>query len=311
MHRAEGAGIHRVLPRVAQDKKLPRAQDERVRGALRPGVGSREAVAAALGDAVDVGDAAAQLHAVAGDSHHPSHGGVPVRQAQKHRVPALAASREAQIDQGRAAPVAGAHPVVAHKRKAEQQPSRDKQQEYAEKFMEVCEYINAHFSEDLKLEDVAEMAGFSKFHFTRLFKQFTGKTIARPKFEELINQQLQSGDTLIVCKLDRFARNVSEGVTTIKKLFNKGVRVHVLNVGLLENTAMGNFFITTLLAVAELERCMILERTASGKEIARMRSGYKEGRPKQITPEIIKQIKRCVLGGTGDQQDDVVQIQQK
>ena len=110
-------------------------------------------------------------------------------------------------------------------------------------------------------------------------EQFTGKTIARPKFEELINQQLRSGDTLIVCKLDRFARNVSEGVTTIKQLFNKGVRVHVLNVGLLENTAMGNFFITTLLAVAELERCMILERTASGKEIARMRSGYKEGRP--------------------------------
>lgn len=42
---------------------------------------------------------------------------------------------------------------------------------------------------------------------------------------------------------------------------------------------MGNFFITTLLAVAELERCMILERTASGKEIARLREGYKEGRP--------------------------------
>lgn len=110
-------------------------------------------------------------------------------------------------------------------------------------------------------------------------EQYTGKTIARPLFEKLINQQLQSGDTLIVCKLDRFARNVTEGIAIIKELFRKGVRVHVLNVGLLENTAMGNFFITTLLAVAELERCMILERTASGKEIARRQSGYKEGRP--------------------------------
>ena len=109
-------------------------------------------------------------------------------------------------------------------------------------------------------------------------EQFTGKTTERPKFEKLI-KQLKSGDTLIVCKLDRFARNVTEGIAIIKELFRKGVRVHVLNVGLLENTAMGNFFITTLLAVAELERCMILERTASGKEIARMRSGYKEGRP--------------------------------
>ena len=42
---------------------------------------------------------------------------------------------------------------------------------------------------------------------------------------------------------------------------------------------MGNFFITTLLAVAELERCMILERTAAGKEIAKTRDGFKEGRP--------------------------------
>ena len=110
-------------------------------------------------------------------------------------------------------------------------------------------------------------------------EQFTGKTTARPKFDDLIKNRIQKGDTLIVTKLDRFARNVTEGIATIKHLFNKGARIHVLNVGLLENTAMGNFFITTLLAVAELERCMILERTASGKEIARMRSGYKEGRP--------------------------------
>ena len=110
-------------------------------------------------------------------------------------------------------------------------------------------------------------------------EQFTGKTTVRPKFENLILNQLKSGDTLVVTRLDRLARNVTEGVSTIRGLFNKNVRVHVLNVGLLENTAMGNFFITTLLAVAELERCMILERTAAGKEIAKTRDGFKEGRP--------------------------------
>ena len=110
-------------------------------------------------------------------------------------------------------------------------------------------------------------------------EQFSGKTTVRPKFEKLIKEQLGTGDTLIVTKLDRFARNVTEGISTIRFLFDKGVKVHVLNVGLLENTAMGNFFITTLLAVAELERCMILERTSSGKEIARTREGYREGRP--------------------------------
>ena len=104
-------------------------------------------------------------------------------------------------------------------------------------------------------------------------EQFTGKTTLRPKFDELVHKTLQSGDTLVVCKLDRFARNVTEGISNvtegisvIRELFGKGVKVHVLNVGLLENTAMGNFFITTLLAVAELERCMILERTNAGRE---------------------------------------------
>jgi DNA invertase Pin-like site-specific DNA recombinase len=57
------------------------------------------------------------------------------------------------------------------------------------------------------------------------------------------------------------------------------VKVHVLNVGLLEDTAMGNFFITTLLAVAELERNMIVERTQAGKAIARTKDGFREGRP--------------------------------
>ncbi|MBR1523787.1 MAG: helix-turn-helix transcriptional regulator [Lachnospiraceae bacterium] len=57
--------------------------------------------------------------------------------------------------------------------------SKGKQQEYAEKFTNVCEYINEHFAEDLTLEDTAEISGFSKFHFARLFKQFTGKTFYR------------------------------------------------------------------------------------------------------------------------------------
>ena len=43
---------------------------------------------------------------------------------------------------------------------------------------------------------------------------------------------------------------------------------------------MGNFFITALLAVAELERAMIYERTVAGKEIARTKYGFKEGRPR-------------------------------
>lgn len=111
-------------------------------------------------------------------------------------------------------------------------------------------------------------------------EQFTGSTTDRPKFEQLIND-LQHGDKLVVTKLDRFARNVTEGIEVVRTLFARGVKVHVLNVGLLEDTSMGNFFLTTLLAVAELERNMIVERTQAGKEIAKTKDGFKDGRPRK------------------------------
>jgi AraC-like DNA-binding protein len=48
-----------------------------------------------------------------------------------------------------------------------------RQKEYTDKFISVCSYITEHCTEDLSLEMVATLAGFSKYHFTRLFKQFT------------------------------------------------------------------------------------------------------------------------------------------
>lgn len=48
-----------------------------------------------------------------------------------------------------------------------------KQKEYLDKITQICSYINEHYTEDLTLEDIAERAGFSKFHFTRLFRQVT------------------------------------------------------------------------------------------------------------------------------------------
>lgn len=50
---------------------------------------------------------------------------------------------------------------------------------------------------------------------------------------------------------------------------------------------MRKFFLTTLFAVAEMERSMIIERTQSGKEIAKSKSGYSEERPKDYTQEQI------------------------
>ncbi|REB10035.1 recombinase family protein [Sporosarcina sp. BI001-red] len=113
-------------------------------------------------------------------------------------------------------------------------------------------------------------------------EKFTGTSTDRPQLKELLNI-LQGGDKLVVTKLDRLARNTREGIDLINSLFEKGVKVHVLNVGLLEDTSMGRFFLTTLLAVAEMERNMIVERTQEGKAIARLNPNYREGRKPTYT----------------------------
>ena len=91
-------------------------------------------------------------------------------------------------------------------------------------------------------------------------EKFTGTQTERPELNALMGK-LAAGDKLIMTKLDRLARNTKEGIEIIEQLFARNVRVHVLNVGLLENTTMGRFFLQTLLAVAEMERNIIIERS--------------------------------------------------
>lgn len=51
---------------------------------------------------------------------------------------------------------------------------KQKQQSYIDIFFNLCTYMNEHCTEDLVLDDLAAMTGFSKSHFIRLFKEFAG-----------------------------------------------------------------------------------------------------------------------------------------
>lgn len=113
-------------------------------------------------------------------------------------------------------------------------------------------------------------------------EHFTGTKTDRPQFNKLLGQ-LKDGDTLVVTKLDRLARNTRDAIDTVKDLFEKGVKVHVLNMGLVEDTPTGNLIFTVMMAFAQFERDMIVERTQEGKAIARQKEGFKEGRPNKYT----------------------------
>lgn len=111
---------------------------------------------------------------------------------------------------------------------------------------------------------------------------FTGTKLERPQFNKLVSE-LTAGDTIIVCKLDRFARSVGQATELITELIDKGVTVDVCNLGILDNSSMSTFMRNILLSFAQFERDMIVERTQEGKAIARLRDDYREGRPKKFS----------------------------
>lgn len=104
----------------------------------------------------------------------------------------------------------------------------------------------------------------------------------REKFEALI-ENMQPGDLLCCTKLDRFCRTTKEGLQYIDALLDRECSIHILNMGLIENTAMGRLIVTQLLAFAEFERAQIVERTQEGRERARKQEGYKDGRKPKFT----------------------------
>lgn len=106
---------------------------------------------------------------------------------------------------------------------------------------------------------------------------FTGTKVDRPQFNELL-KTVQSGDTIIATKLDRISRSASQGIKLVDDLLDKGVSLHILNMGVMNNTPTGKLIRNIMFSFAEFERDMIVERTSEGKAIARQKEDYREGR---------------------------------
>lgn len=111
---------------------------------------------------------------------------------------------------------------------------------------------------------------------------FTGTKMIRPEFNKVLDE-LKAGDTIVVTKLDRFARSVSQASDLITELIDRGIRVDVCNLGILDNSSMSTLMRNILLSFAQFERDMIVERTQEGKAIAKLKDGFVEGRPKKYT----------------------------
>ena len=140
---------------------------------------------------------------------------------------------------------------------------------------------------DQKLEnqiDLLKSAGADKI----FQEKYTGTTTQRPEFQKLLNE-LKVNDTLIVTKLDRFARNTTEALELIQKLFKQNIKVNILNMGVIDNTPTGQLIFTIFSAFAQFERDLIVTRTQECKMYAREHDpNFREGRPRTYSDEQIQ-----------------------
>lgn len=94
-----------------------------------------------------------------------------------------------------------------------------KQNEYMEKIMMVCNHITEHCTEDLDVESIAKLAGFSKFHFSRVFKQLTGLSC----YKYLLQKRLTYAEQLLIgpdiSMTDAAMRSGFKSISSFNRIF--------------------------------------------------------------------------------------------
>lgn len=118
----------------------------------------------------------------------------------------------------------------------------------------------------------------------------SGALATRPQLAALLDYA-KSGDTIVVCRLDRLGRSLRHLVATVTELGERGVGVRSLHEQLATDTAAGRLAFHVFGALAEFERDLIRERTQAGLAAARAR-GRRGGRPTAMTAERLRAAQR-------------------
>lgn len=127
----------------------------------------------------------------------------------------------------------------------------------------------------------------------------SGATTKRPAFQQMLDY-VREGDTIVVCSMDRLARNLSDLLSITTELHAKGINIKFLKENILLDAsgtehAMTRLLMSMLGAVAEFERSLIRERQREGIELAKKRSAYKGRKP--TDPSIIEKARSKIQQG--------------
>jgi DNA invertase Pin-like site-specific DNA recombinase len=152
-------------------------------------------------------------------------------------------------------------------------------------------------SEDQNLERQLEQ--FRAAKVDKIFSdQVSGKTTERPQLQALL-AYVREEDTLVVCSMDRLARNLADLKRLVDDLNKKGVIVRFIKENLSfsgDDSPMSKLLLNLLGAVAEFERELIRERQREGVAIAK-RAGVYKGRKPALTPAQAQELQQKVANG--------------
>ena len=108
--------------------------------------------------------------------------------------------------------------------------------------------------------------------------------IERPGMKRLLDY-VESGDTVVVWRIDRLGRSLIDVLNTVNLLRDKGVKIRSLSDGIDPETTSGRLMLGMLATLAEYERELITERVNAGIAAAKQ-SGTRFGRP-PVDPAVI------------------------
>lgn len=150
--------------------------------------------------------------------------------------------------------------------------------------LEVKKMIYGYARVSTKKQDLStQISDLKKAGAEKIFaEKWTGTSMNRPQFEKLLDI-VKVGDTVLVTKLDRLARNTQDALEIATTLRDKKVVLDVLNMGPINNTPMGQLIFAMFSAFAQFERDLIVARTQEGKEWAKKhKPNYLDGRPRKF-----------------------------
>ncbi|WP_433910922.1 recombinase family protein [Sphingomonas yabuuchiae] len=145
-----------------------------------------------------------------------------------------------------------------------------------------CRVSTSDQSTDNQVSEV-EAAGFKVEPRRIVVETVSGSVPAmeRKGFAKLLDR-METGDVLLVTKLDRLGRNAMDVRSTVDRLSEEGVRVHCLALGGVDLTSpAGRMTMQVIAAVAEFERDLLIERTQAGLKRAKAQ-GKALGRPQSL-----------------------------